>query len=304
MEDPSNEIPPLEAEQQRRVFWSLYILDRLVSCGQHRPPMILDGSCHLQLPANESDYEAGVELRTPTLEQVFSLTSEQQGSLGYFAAEVIMARTLARTAQYMLQQIDIGCSGPPWNANSGYATLQSELLHLESLLLLRKPLSQLFSAEPGADASASVPKKLSHPMLFPRSIFHLCYCLLNHPFLLRRRFQQYSAAPPSFQSRAFDEGFSHAKQQIALHRQCRSVGHHVQNSFDSYCIMVAGSILGLHSRGTNDEAKQESRRFVLESIELLSDLGRRWANVSLMVSHLVTSSRISSNSNLGQSARN
>ncbi|KAH7000789.1 fungal-specific transcription factor domain-containing protein [Ilyonectria destructans] len=53
MLDCPTSIGVAEKEERRRVFWSVYMLDRLASCARARPPAVLEASCHLSLPCDE-----------------------------------------------------------------------------------------------------------------------------------------------------------------------------------------------------------------------------------------------------------
>ncbi|KAF2098005.1 hypothetical protein NA57DRAFT_57175 [Rhizodiscina lignyota] len=280
MMEPEEDMSAVDLEQCRRVFWSIYILDRLVSCGRARPHTISDDSCQLQLPVDDMALIAGSIKRTPTFEQLSDLRLADQWHLDPFAIEVIMARTLGRTAQYMLQQVNNESSSPPWNADSGYAKLQSELLHLETLLKMRIPIGELLSQYRVAE------NKIDHadvgPVLFSRALFHLCYSLLNNPFLLRRRMQHFAPAPPSFQVRAFEEGWHHARQQIALLRECRNAGCTVRNPFYGYCLTVPSSIFLLNLQSPKAEVANESSVLLQESISIMEEIAKYWNSVSFM----------------------
>jgi Fungal specific transcription factor domain len=51
--DTATDLSYADQGERRRVFWSVYLFDCLVSCGRGRPPAILDASCQLQLPCDE-----------------------------------------------------------------------------------------------------------------------------------------------------------------------------------------------------------------------------------------------------------
>ncbi|TKW58320.1 hypothetical protein CTA1_12159 [Colletotrichum tanaceti] len=59
MEEPSELLPPAEQEERRRCFWSVYLLDKLVSLGRGRHLAILDESCHVQIPCDEPTFRSG-----------------------------------------------------------------------------------------------------------------------------------------------------------------------------------------------------------------------------------------------------
>ncbi len=93
------ELPPIQQEERRRVFWSFYIADKLISCGRERPPAILDGNCKLQLLCDELAFRAGHFHRTPRLDEVTSEdASATLNSLSPFALTTVMASILGRCA--------------------------------------------------------------------------------------------------------------------------------------------------------------------------------------------------------------
>ena len=62
------DLPPIQQEERKRVFWSFYIADKLISYGHERPPAVLDGSCKIQLPCDELAFRAGQYHPTPRLD--------------------------------------------------------------------------------------------------------------------------------------------------------------------------------------------------------------------------------------------
>jgi Fungal specific transcription factor domain len=286
MMDTATDLSYADQEERRRVFWSVYLLDRLVSCGRGRPPAILDASCQLQLPCDEQTWRDGNWKPTLTLEQLSNRTllgAEQQGP---FAHVVVMAYTLSRGAQYMLQEFNIRNRDPPWDANSDFAAIESDLLYLESHLEMRRPPMDIIAQYCSKDGK--IDQHSAGPIVFSHALFHLCYCLLNHPFLLRRRLDTCRmAAPSSFLSRAFISGWEHAKRLTELLKDTRKAGCIAQTSFYGYCAAIAGTIASLHLHSDNNGMRQESSLLLKENIHYLEDISKYWKNVSSMVSLLL-----------------
>lgn len=67
MKEPKATLPAIEQEERRRAFWSIFLLDRLVSCGQGRPPAISDEDCLVQLPCDQRTFRNGLLKETVTL---------------------------------------------------------------------------------------------------------------------------------------------------------------------------------------------------------------------------------------------
>lgn len=103
MLEPDSSLPQVQQEERRRVFWSFYIADKLISCGRQRPPAILDENCKVRLPGDECAFRAGQHSKTATLDQLTSeMPSADLGSLSTFTLSTVIASTLGRCAQYTL----------------------------------------------------------------------------------------------------------------------------------------------------------------------------------------------------------
>lgn len=54
-------------EIKRRTFWSCFIMDRSLSCGEARPPMLSVDRLHVQLPCSDDAFSHGRDVRTRLL---------------------------------------------------------------------------------------------------------------------------------------------------------------------------------------------------------------------------------------------
>ena len=278
------DLPIVDQEERRRVFWSLYLLDRIVSCGRARPPAILEASCQLQLPCDESAWRQGQLQTTDTLDQLSNKTL-LNANLGPFALEVIMAYVMSRCAQYVLQQYNIRSRYPPWDPNSDFASICSDLLYIESHFEMGKPITDIIS--PGSNLDSSLDHQTSSMAIFSRALFYLCHCLLNHPFLLRYRLEiSNTRAPSSFLERSFTFGKTCAKRLAQLMSDSLSMGLPLNASFYGYCAVVSGSFQALYLQSPDDAVCLESAECVQWSLATLREVGKHWVNVSIMVRNL------------------
>ena len=252
----------------------------------------MDASCLLQLPCDDIIWKQGLWKKTLSLDELANRTLDTTEMQTGFAHVVVMVHILGRSAQYMLQEYNIRSRHPPWDPSSDFAAIESDLLHLESHLEMHKPLQQLLA--PHVTASGVVHHQRTGPILFSRALFHLCYCLLNHPFLLRRRIDtSQKLAPKSFLSRAFNLGWQHAQYMIELIYDARSLGCVFQASFSGYCAIIAGSIAALQTYHENFGTHGKAQAILEETIGYLESVGHYWHNVSLMVSHSPSSHTLS-----------
>jgi hypothetical protein len=56
MMEPDPAMSYIDQEERRWVFWSIYILDKLCSCGRGRPAALADAQFLIQLPCDEESF--------------------------------------------------------------------------------------------------------------------------------------------------------------------------------------------------------------------------------------------------------
>ena len=174
MLEPDPALPPVQQEERRRVFWSFYIADKLISCGRERPPAILDENCKVQLPCDEVTFRAGQYRPTATLAQVTSEDPDPAlSSLCTFALTTVVASTLGRCAQYTLgEQENQGPSGQfsPWSPKSKFSAIHSTLLQLESNFGLGDSLTDKIKRQfTGIDGT--IDQHRGAPLVFAYALF-------------------------------------------------------------------------------------------------------------------------------------
>ncbi|KAF5548289.1 zn 2cys6 transcription factor [Fusarium mexicanum] len=244
-----------QQEERRRVFWSVYLLDRLVSCGRGRPPAIVDASCH----------EGGLMGQDTIVGR-----DDEPNSLDI------------STPMSFDPDFNIRGPHPPWDPGSDFAGIESDLLHFEAYLEIQRPIDEILA--PYVLAEGVVDSQSSGPIIFSRALFHLCYCLLNHPFLLRRRINTCrNLAPVSFIKRSSDLAWLHAQQMMVLIRESRKLGCSFHASSSGYAVTVAGSIIALWTYDEHSPTSQEAHILLDEALGYLDIIGHHWSNVKTMV---------------------
>ncbi|KAH7376858.1 fungal-specific transcription factor domain-containing protein [Plectosphaerella cucumerina] len=146
MEDTTGTLTTTDAEERRRVFWSVYMLDRLASCARARPPAVLEASCHLSLPCEERIWRAGLPSPGYRIDDVITrggLPGDQHP--GFPALVMAMTSIVGRCTQCMFQGPGGRPRQAPWDQASDYATICSELLTCEGTVL---PLTAMVSTRP------------------------------------------------------------------------------------------------------------------------------------------------------------
>lgn len=291
MSEPSFFLPPTEREERRRTFWSIYLVDKLISCARSRPAAVADDDCTLHLPCNEDVFQDRGEdgENVPTLRQVLSWDVPLANPPSPFGLAVVATSIFGRCTKYAHGR-SAGEMLTPLDPQSDFALTNASLLLLESYLKNHdQPILDLVQNGPQADTNIDE-KQVGH-LVFSHALFHLCYCLLNHPFLIRLRLRPIAArVPKSFTSNAFHAAQENARKLTDLLLAGTTGVVPMESSFYTYCASIAAGIhslaFGAQHQGV-DVDQYDSQRYYQRCIEVLERLGVLWPMVPNMVCPLL-----------------
>jgi hypothetical protein len=282
MSEPETLLSPTEREEFRRTFWSVYLLDKLVSCGRDRPMVLRDDDCSIQLPCSELSFRAGMSEQTTTLQRLSKISDEAHERLDYFALMIWLASCVGHTSRQMLQ--NRGDENiPPWNSESEFMKSLSRLFESETMvgypgLTLSHAVQKDFTTRDGID------QQRIGPLIFSQMLFHLCHSLLSHPFLLRERLKAFRRpAPSSFLREAFMRCHEHTDCILQLAADARVAGCNIETSFYGYCVCIAGGIQVLYLNDNSAEVRKKSHGQLQYTLDFLSGLANKWKNIRSMV---------------------
>ena len=281
MREPDMSLTNIEQEELRRVFWSAYLLDKLVSCGRARPPAISDEDCQVQLPSDEETFLAGKWKQTQTLSDISNTQSQVTETPSQFSLVIAAASVLGRCARYTLHQ-RAGNNEPPWDPRSAFAEISSSLLSLETYAVIGDDFSSAIRKDYTRDGVVDQ-HKVGH-FVYWQALFHLTHCLLQHPFLLSLQVQNPAwHSPASFLTRVFNTCREHANSLSALLRDASAAGCFIESSFYGYCLTVSGSIHTLNTYSGSESIRKEALFSLDASLGILDRLSKLWDHAGQMV---------------------
>lgn len=289
MFEPDSSFPLQEQEEQRRTFWSIYMLDGLTTCGRARPPMFHGHYCRVNLPCTELSFQLGLHEETKNLDQAFSEVdlTNRRTDVSPFARVILIATILSRASQYLIQDVNFRTEKPPWNSDSDYAVISSSLFNFEFQAGMHRPLQEALDMD-GVFMGEVISQSTEH-IVFYYALYHLTQCMLNHHFLLRCRLRPYSSrVPPIFTSRAFKTCREHAQSLTALLDDAHRLGCRLRSSFLGYCALIAGTINSLYRYDQDPNIRSQSNVALNKNIEFLTRHSQYWNNAKLMVSIPIT----------------
>lgn len=280
--EPSSDLSPIAKEERRRVFWALYLQDKLISLSRENIPVLRDDQCRVHLPSSERAFREGLDEVTPELEDLKDIVDESAiAKVTPLALVIVIASSLSLVTQYILLENRAAKPIPPWSPTSPYATAVLNLMQLESHFGLNEPLKD--HLERSCMTNGAIDQQIAGPLIYARSLFHLCHCLLHHPFLLKELIRRSGQkAPQSFLSRAWETCRLHAASLSDL-STLRSQDLVVLTSLYGYITMIAGTIHVLSMHDQNLAVREAAQGHFDKSIVFLTELSHFWRHAGLMV---------------------
>lgn len=272
MLEPSADLSDAEKDEQRHIFWSLYMLDHFVCCSFQRPPAMKNSDCLLYLPA-DPQHQPAPPLTLNALLDVNNAHPVENTTIGpgWFGISVGIVAVLGKAVRCMMSNSETE-NVAPWNAASEYSSIHASLDHFRNIAFSEENKTTMLNhLGPSANHERSAHVILSY------TVYHLAHCILDHPFLraiktLRSHQESLNNnAPPSSwvaESLAFSLG--HACSLTKLLVDAKSAGYVPIPSFYSYCMMVAGSIHALHFHSSNNHTS--SSEYLKNSMQYFINL--------------------------------
>ncbi|KAH7076722.1 fungal-specific transcription factor domain-containing protein [Paraphoma chrysanthemicola] len=285
MTEPPSTLPFSAQEERRRTLWSIYLLDKLATCGRHRPSLFLDRTLRLRLPCSEDSFETSTPEQMVALEEFPNIIDTHVEHMETLAPTIAMTSLLSQIANYAFGENITSDRKEPWDHTSEYQTIRSRLARFETFFdcygdVQEKILSRHLSPyEPNI--------KITESTIFTYTLYQLCYCLLQHPFLIRRRLEKSGFKPPAnFLARTFSSCSHHARELTRTLENARHAQYKVSATFLSYSSLVAGSIHCLFQHSLDCLTRVQSVEALQSSIMHINEKGKYWKTSSRMVEAL------------------
>ncbi|KAH7349085.1 hypothetical protein BKA66DRAFT_295776 [Pyrenochaeta sp. MPI-SDFR-AT-0127] len=262
------------------------------TCGRHRPSLFLDRTIQLQLPCSEHSFRTSSPEQVVTLDGFPSLTDSQIANLKSFAPTIALASILSQAANYAFEHNKSGGQKLPWDHTLEYQIICSQLTRFETFFDCYGDIQMQILNSPLPQHRARL--QITESTIFSYILYHLCYCLLQHQFLLRRRLEKCGTRiPTSFLSQAISSCSSHAQELTQTLTNARRSEHKVSATFFSYASTVAGLIHGLEQHSPDGLTRIESSEALQGSLAHLHKKARYWKSSNRMVAALTQFSDVS-----------
>lgn len=252
--------------------------------------MMHDRDCHVLLPCRDDALQESPSKWRLSLHDLLDWNSQLIDEPSPFAMTILMASIVGRCTRYL-------CSGKdetaPWDTKSEYSGINALLLLLESHVKIDVTARLREMAGSGQQDNYTLRRQQQtlNQYIFAQTLFHLCHCLLNHPFFLHNCFRPYQTkVPRSFATRAIQTGVDHAILLVRLLQSASDTGVRTESSFYTYSIAVASGILSLASNGERpivNYQRSDMLDYFGRTVGMLDRLARIWPNAANMVSGIL-----------------
>lgn len=284
LSEPSSSLLWWTKEERRRTFWSVYLLDRLVSNSPGRSPSILDADCMLSLPVDQATLAPGL-VRAERITVMRLLDHpEELGKVGYSGFLCLVASTLGQVQRYCLRRPVSEESPVPWNSRSEFASIYNVLLTCESY----SPTAIADFDTVLETESSKMAGELNHNSMlgifcFSHALYFLSNCLLQHPFLMRHRLQSSkSPIPPSFLRNLLSASRENASRMTRLLRSLQSRRLCLASSL-GYCAVVAGVVHRIFEHDDDAAVRESSQSLYKSTLDFLTSAPVRWQHFPRLV---------------------
>lgn len=266
-------VPPVEREGRRRLFWSCYLMDRFAATGSKRPSLIADESIVLRLPCWQMHpgailLEGDFFANGSNLQYMAGSGKGGQGSMGMLIG---IAKILGITNRYLAAGGVKGDSHFPWHSLSNLSKIRHEL--------------DIWASET-QDSFTSIDALFGQPdsiiLVLSKLIYHMLYCLIYRPFLpVDLAELSTTSQHQSWQIEATNLCFLHANAITELVEIGRASSIIDWPAFVGYCVSTAGTIHihGAHYPGREGEVFSLSSEFLSREMQQLADLRYIWMGV-------------------------
>ncbi|KAL4955741.1 hypothetical protein BDW69DRAFT_111049 [Aspergillus filifer] len=266
--EPPSCLPFTQQEERRRIFWTTFVLTTLYSCP--KSPTFPDNQCLLQLPCDEDTFRVGEWQNMLTLGDAIACNFQVDEPPNATSLVVLLTSTYGHCLRYA-RWGEPDDKIPPWDLSSEFSQI-TNLLH--RIGVYYKSSSRTFLKDL---RSVSISRQMEQAhVLFSRILFHMCHCLLNHPFVMHQRLKSFDPSI-DFRMRVLAEADTHAQQFIDIMGEASQLeGYRTRAA----CIWpnwvaTAGSIVSLMSHIKFPEGHDrvpDSRQWFEQSLEVLQRL--------------------------------
>lgn len=280
----------LRAESQRRVFWSLHLLQQMYG-HQASATDILEDISKPQYVAIHPDLQKKLnELPPPMpreemMTQSGGLSRSREGS-GIWAYMIQLSTLWGEVRTYVKQWAQqTNCAPPPWSIKSGYAIIGAHLMDMETKLPARHRFD-LARFPDQENRQLQNNRDYWGPWLYLQFTYHTIHNMLNHPFLYSSwpRRSAELAVPNTFWKTSSELSYIHSTWVARLIDMVTSKAYRVSDPYIGHCTAIAATVHIYFCRAADKNTREAAQGRLARCVEYLAELASLWPSCRWMVS--------------------
>lgn len=259
-------------EEQRRLIWSIFILDLI--CGQQQKTPSLNEDIHNPRYFMIEGTQQRTSSQCPSLPQE-SHDNNEERSIGIWAHMAGMISLWSEATLYVSKCAE-GISSTPWKSDSTYTNINSHIMDQDTTFPdCHRFDAAKFSERSVADIAAQ--REYWLPWMRVQINFHLIHCILNHPFLLSSSKPKQNVGTNNFWKSASQLALLHSTWISRLLEMSKEKGLQLSDPIFTYAAVVATTLHTYWSRASDATVRSSARRYSELCRTFVTEWGPQWS---------------------------
>lgn len=269
-----------EHDERKLCYISLIMLRNLQGSLQ---PLQSGDSLDSLKESGELDFPLGSKLSSKDISRGNS--SDAKLDIGLSGSNVYTSELWAMACNYASSHVGVDAHSP-WSPRSDYTMISFHHCEHESLMPLRFRLhASRFQDHPSAELQAH--RDYWGPWLFFQMVWHAVPCLVNHPFLLSMRLQNFRRTmPQSFLRNSFEQLIFHSGWVVHFIELTDAKNYEISDPIIGHCVAIVATIYLQHSFVEDEGFNRKAQTGFEKCLRFLRNMGRRWPHIDRQVSDL------------------
>jgi len=267
-------------EIQRRVFWSIHLLNQQYGPRSMHLNMLRDIQRPKYMGVN-TDSMRTMGIIPPQVPQEIAGPTQIEGIWVY----MVQLSTLWTEVQHYVSHCASGDPTPPWSLESGYSVIGAHLMNVET----KFPTYHRWDSVRFIDHSTQdlhQNRGYWSPWVYLQFTYHAIHSVLNHPFLYSWRPQQSAqlAVPNTFWKTSSELALIHTTWTVRLIDMITEKNYQVSDPFLGHLVAIAATIQLYYCRAADPTIRDSAQSKVDVCLKFLGKLATKWPRCQAIVS--------------------
>lgn len=267
-------------EEQRRLYWSVTLLDQFIGTSPGQPDMVMNLSSPTFLTMTPTLNSHPVRCPVLPLDAFDDLDEE---SPGMWSTLVLLSTVWKKARQYVAECAE-GRNTSPWVTSSTYSQINEMLLDAETDL----PTSFRYEQSRFSDRSIDTIQRKRHYWIVwiqAQIRYHCIHAVINHPFLYAQPASRHRKGPNVFWRTSAELALLHGSWISRLIEMAATKDLEIDDPFVAKACAVAGTLHLLHRPGSHQQSQTPGEQGLHVCRAFVEKVGRKWPCIRSEAGH-------------------